>query len=96
MQFPDAVMSMSIFFDSLINLSRISARFAARLVHAGALTAMERLAAKQLEHSGEAAEQGAGADAGDTAAEMEVLVMNCCAAFGCSVPRVSRRDGCAV
>ena len=78
--------------DNVIGLSRASARFAARLVHAGALSALERLASKQLAHSGEAAKQGAGADAGDSTSRTEQVVMDCCAAFRSSVPRVSHRD----
>lgn len=91
-KFPDAVMTMSFFFDNVVGLSRASARFAAALVRAGILTALERLASKQLEHSSEAANHVAGADAGDSIAEIEEVVMNCCAAFGRAVPRVSRRN----
>ena len=91
-KFPDAVMTMSFFFDNVIGLSRASARFAAALVRAGILTALHCLASKQLEHSSEAAKHVAGADAGDPVAEIEDVVMSCCAAFGRAVPRVSRRD----
>ena len=92
---------MSTFFDSLIRQNRISARFAARLVGAGALSALESLAAKQLEYSIKTAKHEA---RGDTAVittrieqavistQIERAVMDCCAAFGRSVPRVSRRE----
>lgn len=91
---PNAVMAMSSSVSTLVGLSRASVRFAARLAHAGALSALERLAAKQLEPSGESAEHGAGAGAANTVAHAEKLVMGCCAAFGRAVPRVSHRGCC--
>ena len=86
---PDAVQSMAKILDKFLSLTRISARFLARMVRAGALTALERMAAKQLMRCGEAAEHAAGAEAANTTAQIEALVMGCCAAFGRSVPRVS-------
>ena len=83
---------MATSYDYFLSLTRISASFSARMVHAGALTALERMAAKQLMHCGEAAEHAAGAKAANTTAQIEALVMGCCAAFGRSVPRVSCLD----
>ena len=83
---------MSTFFDSLIRQNRISARFAARLVGAGALSALESLAAKQLEYSIKTAKHEARGDTAVITTRIEQAVMDCCAAFGRSVPRVSRRE----
>ena len=78
----DAVPSRATFFDCFLSLSRISARFSARMVQAGALSALEQMAAKQLMHCGDAAEHWAGTEAAITTAQVEAVVMGCCAAFG--------------
>ena len=86
---------MCIFFEAFSGLGRISAGLATRLVHAGALTALTRLAASAtaLEQRMEAAGEGAGAAAGDTSAESEEAQWNqdCYAVFANAVPQVRRR-----
>ena len=86
---------MCIFYEAFSGLGRISAGFATRLVHAGALTALMRLAASAtaLEQRAEAAGHGAGADAGDPSAELEEAQwdQDCVAIFTRAVPQVSRR-----
>ena len=79
--------SMEVFFDKFTALSRISARFAARLVQAGALTALHCLA-EQLKRCREEA----GASAATAIARTEKIVMDCLNAVAREVPRVSCRD----
>lgn len=89
---PAAMDIMGGIWDTVTALGSISPRFAARLVYAGALTAVERLAAAAmaLEHSGEAS----GRDAGARAREADVLTTGffriCVPTFGSFVPRVRR------
>ena len=73
------------FYVNFTDLGRISARFAAQLVHAGALTALEALAAKALLQSGEAHDLGLNASAVRDAGQA------CLAVFAQSVPQVRRR-----
>ena len=90
---PAAPQSKAILFDNVTSLSRISARFAARLVHAGALPALLHLEAKQLEHCGEAAGQGPGASADSlTRQVVKEAFERCIAAFARSVPQVSHQE----
>ena len=79
--------SMAVFFGKFTALSRISARFAARLVQAGALSALHCLA-EQLKHCREEA----GAAAASAIARTEKIVMVCFTAVAREVPRVSCRD----
>ena len=85
---------MCTFYEAFSGLGRISAGFATRLVHAGALTALMRLAASAtaLEQRAEAAGHGAGADAGDPSAHSEEAQwgQECYAVFARAVPQVSR------
>ena len=68
--------------------AHVSPQFAARLVYAGALDALERLAAK-LRDGGGAAGQGAGAGASAvTARQLEMKMMWLSATFACAVPPV--------
>ena len=89
-EFLNASLTMKRFFDHFANLSRISARFAAGLVHAGALSELARLAAKP-KHCGQAGEDGAGASAADIIAQAENAFVNCFVALGRSFPQVSHR-----
>ena len=72
------------------SLCGISARFAARLVRAGALAALMRLGAQQPGLCGEAARHvpGAAAGAGAAAAHTYGAVLDCTEAFALSVPQV--------
>ena len=87
-----AMSSMGGICATITGLGSISPRFAARLVKAGALTAVERLAAAAmaLEHCGEAA----GRDTGARAHEADVWTTRffriCVPTFGSFVPRVRR------
>ena len=78
--------TMAVFFGKFTDLSRISARFAARLVQAGALTALHCLA-EQLRHCREEA----GADAANAIARTEKIVKKCFTAVAREGPRVSCR-----
>lgn len=85
---------MCMFYEAFAGLGRISAGFATRLVHAGMLTALTRLASTiaDLEQRVEAVEHGPGAAAGDTSAQLEEAQLDeeCYAVFACAVPQVSR------
>lgn len=76
---------MASLYGLIANLGRISARFLARLVYAGALSALERLGSKAAEH-------GARTGAGEK--EMEEARMKCFTTFARSVPQVSCRGCC--
>ena len=82
--------TMCMFYEAFSGLGRISAGFAARLVHVGMLTALTCLASKAagLEQSVEAAEHAAG----DTSAPLEEAHwdQDCYAVFARAVPQVSR------
>ena len=84
---------MCMFYEAFSGLGRISAGFATRLVHAGALTALMRLAASAMatEQRMEAAGQGTGAAAGNTSARVEEAQWNqdCYAVFTRAIPQVS-------
>lgn len=99
----DAARCMASIFTGFKNLGLRSAGFAARLVYAGALSALGRLADKQREHCRRAAGPGAGAGAGGAmdaamasiARDIEALACTeCFAVFASAVPRVSRRALC--
>ena len=83
----DAPHAIVCLYAALNDLGAISARFAARLVYAGALTALLRLAEK-------APGRGAGAGAGDSQALAYEGLMHCFETFRRSVPQVSRRGYC--
>ena len=89
---PAAMSSMGGICNIVTDLGSISPRFAARLVKAGVLTAVERLAAAALalEHCGEAAGRDAGADAHDADVMTTRLFRICIPTFGEVVPRVRR------
>ena len=70
-------MLMTTLYDTFASLSCISPRFGARLVHAGALTELQRLG-RQLE------------DRGVGNASIREREMDCYATFAQSVPQVSR------
>ena len=72
-------------------LGSMSVRFAARLAHAGALSALIRLADKGRTHPGWAMGLGAGACAGATAAQLQAAALECFDIFAGSVPQASTR-----
>ena len=74
------------------SLGSISARFAARLVRAGALTALMRLGDKALAQRMEAAGQGVGAGAGIADVQTYDAVVDCIEAFAPFVPQVGPRS----
>ena len=82
---------MRLCFKVFTDLGRISAGFAMRLVQAGALGALMRLAGKSMALRLEAARRGEPAGAGDAPILPVMIVMGCVAAFGRFVPRVSCR-----
>ena len=89
---PNAPQSMEKMFISFASLGLISARFAARLAEAGALSALMRLATKQREHCGEVqAGCGAGAGAGGDAAQPEMAALKCFTDYARLIPQVSRQ-----
>ena len=77
--------AMRMCFEVFTDLGRISAGFAARLVQAGALGALMRLAGESTALRLEAAGRG------EPAILPVMIVMGCVAAFGRFVPRVSCR-----
>lgn len=92
---PRPLATMASTCEVFASMGRTSARFAALLVHAGALTALERVATLAARQSGYAAGPGAGAQPDDAFALTDGVFINCLSTFGRSVPRVSRPgQGC--
>ena len=85
---PQRVLSMC---EAFFQLGSISARFSLRLFHAGALSALLRLAFKGRENPGWAAALGAGTGAGDTAAQLQEALLKSFGIFAEAVPQVSAR-----
>ena len=85
---PCAPLFMAGVYGGMTDIVSISPRFAARLVHAGALTAMERLGAKAVEDE-------ARVGALNSTAPMDQARSTCFTAFKRSVLRVSCRATCA-
>lgn len=81
---------MILCYEAFTDLGSISAGFAARLVHAGALTLLMRLVDKAVD-AWQAARRGAAAGALDTPALTEIILEGCFTTFGRPVPRVSCR-----
>ena len=81
-------------FEAFTDLACISAEFAARLVHAGALTALMRLLDKVVAQRTAAVRHGAPEGAHDGPAPTKKVVMGCFTSVGRLVPQVSCRPRC--
>ena len=79
-------------YSSFASLGHISARFAAQLAVAGALTALMSLEAQLRAHCGQAAGCGAGAGAGDGAAPPNEAAAECFSVYVPHVPPVRHRS----
>ena len=81
-------------FEAFSDLAGISAEFAARLVHAGALTALMRLHDKLVAQRKAAARHGAPAGAHDGPGPTKKVIMGCFTRVGRLVPQVCCRARC--